>query len=488
MADPDPGTSDRAASVRRGRLTRSLTPLTRWVPAPFRDPAQRPGLLGWLGVGLAVRLAIMPFSVSADMLAVWWRSHLIAYRGELFGEHLVNMGAHYLHAAWLRLTDPLTPPAEQVWTDRWFFDDFIPLAPQVVRDVAVAEWSAPLLTVLKGLYLLADLAAGAALVALVAGAGARAVRRAWIFWMLSPIGLYATYLYGRYEMLAVVFVVLAVLALERRRPWASALLVGVAITMRGYPLLLVPFMGLVAGVRGGEAVGVRVIARQLAWMGVAAAPFALAMAVNRALAGTVGELARLQEIRAGSTFLAFTVPVDGPGQLYVFVLVVALLLGGLAGRQWGWWGAAPVTVGELWVWLLVIHVAMFAVATFSAHYVAWLTPFVALALARRPTWRGVLWLHLLQVALVLAFIDLIGGPDATLGLLLPAAPAAAEIGSLRELLLTDPVTAEQLQGVLRTGFVAASLLLVWPAVRELWTGPADAAAPAGEAAREPVAP
>ena len=70
----------------------------RLVPAPLADPAQRPRLLGWLGVGLVVRLLIAPFTVSADLLAVYWRSHLIAYDGAVFSDYLVNMGAHYTHA------------------------------------------------------------------------------------------------------------------------------------------------------------------------------------------------------------------------------------------------------------------------------------------------------------------------------------------------------------------------------------------------------
>lgn len=437
------------------------------LPAPFHDRAQRAALLGWLGVGLAVRLALMPFGVSADMLAVWWRSHLIAYRGELFGDYLVNMGAHYAHAVWLRLVDPVLPDPAVVWREPWFFDDFIALAPQVVREFAAAEWAPRTLFALKGLYLLADLAAGVVLVAMVASLGAKWVRRAWAFWMLSPIGLYAGYAFGRYEMLVVVFVAAAVLLAERRRVWLSAIALGIAITMRGYPLLLVPLMALVVPVRDDDAVGAPMIARQAAWAVVAVVPFAATMALNRVLAGTVGEVARLAEGRTGGTLTAVTWPVDGDGQIFLFVFALAVLTGALAGRQWGWWGLGRVDVADLWVWLLVAHLALFALSTWGAHYLAWLTPFIALALARRPGWRGVLWLHLLQAVLALAWFDAVGGPDTTTGTLLPAAPAAGQLGSLRELVLTNPAQADQLVGVLRTGFVAASALLAWPAVVEL---------------------
>ncbi|HUH07805.1 MAG TPA: hypothetical protein VML96_08360 [Egibacteraceae bacterium] len=431
------------------------------LPAPLRDPAQRRGLLGWLGVGLAVRLLLMPFSVSADLLAIYWRSHLIAYDGQLFGSYLVNMGAHYVHAASLRLLAPLLPAPDEVWTDPWWWADSSALAPQVQRAFSESPGAYQTLFALKLPYLAADLAAGLLLLALVGACRPALVRRAWAFWMLSPIGLYATYVFGRYEALAVVFVVGALWACERERPWLGALLLGVGITMRGYPLLLVPVFALIVFRRP---------LRQAAWAAVALAPFAAIMASNRMLAGTVGELATLRDFHTGTTFFAYTLPVEGDGQVYVFFLFALTVYGALAGRAWGWW-SRPGEISQLWLWLLVFHAGMFALATFSAHYFMWITPFVALALARREQWRGVLPLHLLQAGAVLAIADLLGGPGTLLGLFEPLEPdLVAAAPSLREALLGSPGLVVQGLGLLRTGFFAAMLLLVWPAVRELAVG------------------
>jgi hypothetical protein len=280
---------------------------------------------------------------------------------------------------------------------------------------------------LKMPYLIADVATGLLILALVGGAGVvatrkagagpdpRLVRRAWAFWMLSPIGLYASYVFGRYEALAVVFVVGALLCMERERPWWAALLLGLGVTMRGYPLLLVPIFALIVFRRP---------LAQAAWAGVAVLPFLAVMASNRLLAGTVGELARLQDFATGSTFFAYTIPIDGDGQLYVFFVFAIGLYGVLAGRVWGWWGAPPLR-GDAWIWLLVFHAGMFGLATFAAHYFMWFTPFVAIAIARRASWRGVLPLHLAQAALVLALTDLLGGPGTLTGLFEPVHPDLA---------------------------------------------------------------
>lgn len=432
--------------------------MSRLLPAPLRDPLQRWPLLGWLGVGLSVRLLLMPFAFHGDLLAIYWRAHLIAYEGQLFAGYLVNMGAHYVHAASLRLLDPLLPAPEAVWTQPWWWEDMAGLMPQITRDFASSPDVFSTLFALKLPYLAFDLGAGLLVLALVSTARPDAIRRAWAFWMLSPIGIYATYLFARYEVMPVALVLAAILACERKRPWSGALLLGVAVTMRTYPLLLIPVFALIV-VRGG--------ARQSAWAGLALVPFALTMLSNRLLGGDVGELARLRDIPAGDAFFAVAVPA-GTGDIPLLVVALLTAYGYLLGRSTGWWGGGPVAVAQLWVWLLVVHAAIFAFSAVSAHYFMWFTPFVALALARRPAWRGVLPLHLLQVLVVLAVTDLVNGPQTLLGLFQPLAPGAVtNLPSLRELMLGSPELTAQLIGALRTGFVVLTALLVAPAVAEL---------------------
>ena len=430
------------------------------VPTPLRDHAQRPRLLGWLGLGLVVRLLIAPFTVSADLLAVYWRSHLIAYDGTVFSDYLVNMGAHYTHAVSLRLLGPLMPSPDVLWTDPWWWSDSSALAPQVQRAFVDTDGIFTTLLALKLPYMAFDLLAGLLLLALVARCAPRVVERSWAFWMLSPIGLYATYAFGRYEMMAVALVVAALWACERDHPWWGAVLLGVAITMRGYPIILVPVFGLIVMRRPLGRAG---------WALLSLAPLGLVLWTNTLWADSVGEFARLRDFHTGSTFLAYTLPVDGTGPIYVFGLFLVGLYVVLIGRSYGWWGSGPVPLGELWIWLAVLHGGMFALTTFSAHYFAWITPFVALAIARRPGWRGVGWVHLMQVGVVLLLADLLGGPGTTWGLFQPLQPDLVDaVPNLREALLTAPESAEQLAGLLRTTFIALMGLWLWPFLAELW--------------------
>ncbi len=490
---PPPGPEDPRAAATGTSDDDGFGPVLRPgddAPAPrLGAPAPRPGarrldgpagsdrrrLLGWLGVGLAVRLLLMPFTASTDMLAVYWRSHLIAFDGTVFDTYLVNMGAHYVHAAALLAISVVDSGIEAVWTDPWWWSNSTALAPQVYREFVTRPDAYRTLFLLKVPYLLFDTAAGLAVLALVRDEGARARRRAWAFWMLSPIGIYAGYLFGRYEAFPVLFVVLALLAVERRRPWLGAMALGLAITMRSYPVLLVPVFALVA-VPGWP--------RRLGWAGVSLLPLGLVMATNQVFASTVGELSRLRDFGTGATFFAYGIPVEGGGSVYVFFAGAFVLYAALLARQLGGWGDTPVGIRDLWVWLLVLHVAMFGLATFSAHWFTWLTPFVALALARRPQWRAVLPLHLAQVVAVLLIADLLGG--SVLNVFAPLEPDLATTApNLNEALLTSRSLGAQLEGLLRTAFVVASALLVLPALRELRHGRLRSGArpPGGAAAR-----
>ncbi|MGI9016967.1 MAG: glycosyltransferase 87 family protein [Euzebya sp.] len=437
----------------------------RVLPAAFGDPTLRPRLAAWFGVGMVVRLLLAPFTISADLLAVYWRSHLIAYDGTVFSDYLVNMGAHYTHAISMRLLDPVLPAPDVLWTDPWWWSDSAGLAPQVQRAFVETDHIFTTLLALKLPYLVFDLVAGVLLVAMVAGrtrGGGEGAVRAWAFWMLSPIGLYASYVFGRYEMFAVALVVAALLACEREHPWWGAVLLGLAITMRGYPIILLPIFGLIV---------VREPLRRLGWAALALLPFGVVLYTNTLWAGTVGEFARLRDFSTGSTFLAYTLPVDGPGPIYLFGLFAVGVYVVLIGRAYGWWGPGPVALSQLWVWLAVFHGGLFMLTTFSAHYFAWFTPFVALAIARRPWWRGTLWVHLLQVAAVLALADLLGGPGTTWELFQPVAPGLVDaVPNLREMVLTAPDLAVQLAGALRTAFIALMALWLWPAMTELWRG------------------
>jgi hypothetical protein len=436
----------------------------RWLPVPLRDASIRPPFLRWAAIGAVIRLLLLPVGVSSDTLAVYWRAHLIAFHADVYDAYLVNMGAHGLHALWLRIVQPLIGPADELWTHPWWWAEPFSLIPEHMAAVLSRPDLWRVLTLLKLPYVLAEVGAGLLLLWLAWGrddgrerspAVVQRLRRSWVFWMLSPAAIYATLLFARYEALPVVAVLGALLLAERDRPWWAALLLGVAITLRTYPIVFVPVFALVMH-RGPS--------RQLLWSALAVAPFAASMGLNRIVGGSFGEVAAVGDYSFGSNWFAFALQPDrgGPGVFLLVGLLVGLGLY-LLGRDRAWWGSAPVPREHLWRWVALTHLVVFLAAQFSAHYLMWITPAIGLLLARTDR-RGIVALHLAQVAGVftaafllwggILFTGTLGGLGATARTLLPPGPPLPTAGG------------QQLADLAWTVFVVATVALAWPLLRD----------------------
>lgn len=436
----------------------------RWVPVQLRDPAVRAPFLRWAAIGAIVRLLLLPVGISSDTLAVYWRSHLIAFHGEVFSEYLVNMGSHGVHALWLRIVQPLMGPADGLWTHPWWWQDPFGLVPEHMTAFLARPDAWRVITLLKLPYVAAEVAAGLVLLWIVWGRDdgrprdpqvAARSRRLWAFWMLSPAALYATVLFARYEAFPVLAIVVAVLLLERDRPWWAAVVIGIAITLRTYPIVFVPVIALVTQ---------RSLARQLGWSAAAVAPFAVSMGLNRLIGGNFGEVAAVGDYSFGSNWFAFALAPDrgGPG-VFLFVAVMLGIGLYLLGRSQRWWGSAPVPRADLWRWVALTHLAVFAFSQFSAHYLMWITPAIGLLLGMSDR-RGIVALHLTQVVGVFAAAFLLWGGILFTGTLGGLGETVRTLAPLGSPLPTDG--GQQLADISWTVFVVATLALALPLLTE----------------------
>lgn len=415
-------------------------------------------------------MLLLPVGITSDTLAVYWRSHLLPFHGEVFDSYLVNTGSHLVHSAWLVLTRPLLGPVDELWTHPWWWEDSFGLVPQHLEAFLARPDAWRVITVLKLPYVAAEIAAGLLLLWIVWGRAdgatrsadvVRRSRRLWAFWMLSPAGLYATLLFARYEAYPVLAIVLTVFWLQRDRPLLAALALGVGITLRTYPLAFVPVLALVVH---------RDLPRQLGWSAVALAPFAVTMALNRLIGGTVGELARVGDFSFGDNWFGYVIQGDrGGADLLVFAIGLGALGAYLLGRARGWFGRGPVPRADAWAWLVVAHLLIFALAPFSAHYLMWLTPAVALAVGLRDR-PGVVALHVASVAAIFGAAFLLWGGGLFSGTLGGLGPTA------RTLLPIVPSGGHQLASILWSAFVVATAAIAIPFVRD--TLARDPAAPA----------
>lgn len=224
-------------------------------------PGFVPTFVRWSLLGLVLRLAIMPFTWSDDAALLHAFASLLPEQGVLFvhtymREHYGPMldaqrwsyyplGTYFTFGLWQLLTRPLAPGfVEWMVAVREAMGQGGGYLPQYV-------WMAGDLPLFRALffaklpYLVADFGIALLLPRLI-GRSPDALL-AHRLWMLNPVTLYATYLYGQFEIIEALFIVASlVLARQGRARWAVILL-GIAATYKHIPLLLVPPTALLLG-------------------------------------------------------------------------------------------------------------------------------------------------------------------------------------------------------------------------------------------------
>lgn len=355
--------------------------------------------------GLLVRLLLMPFAANSDLMHTYWGAHLLVYRGHLaLGfQALLRL----VHAAWLWAISFLLPAADSLWirqADAPFLNPFV--SPQVASTQGWFDFiSQPqvfrTLFLLKLPYLLFDLACLFLIYRL--GSHPAESRRMAAFWWLNPILIFAVYIFGRHEAIALLFVILSLTAIRRGKLEAGMLALGVAIAVRYYAVLLLPFY---------------LFSFRLSWkqrvraLAIGLAPWLVINLVSWSLSGSP-EAKGLVNLPHDNYLLSMRFPIAAWDNLYIFPLAYALLLlHRLYNREAGF--ESLVRYG------LAAFLLLYATAYTgqSPHYWTWCLPFLAIALAKDGTLLG---LHLAQI-LCLVVYSFIGSRSTAGYLFAPIAP------------------------------------------------------------------
>lgn len=400
---------------------------------------------------ILIRLVVMPFTLHMDAYQVYSRAAEAAYGNEWFGwtaQFLIQS----FHNVWLLVIRPLLPQSAAIWSDtasvvgvgasQEDYDRFLGYE-HVHRAIFL----------MKLPYLVADLACAYLLTRLVPVGRRLAVSA---FWLLNPLVIYATAIYGRHDVLAILLVLLS-LATARRMTDAYRLtglvLLGLATLTRFFPVILVPLY-LLAFKRTN---------RQLV----------IAVAILAGMVGTV-ELAGIlatgtsPALEILSTHQHFQNWLDAALYLrfedWIFLFPVAYVVGLL------WISERGLTASEYPTVAAAGFLLLFGLTFFHPHYSIWLVPFLALTIIDTP--RLIVY-HAIQVVCLLVYFAQ-WGSWTTWELLRPV------IGD-RVASLPDPHDAVAAQidprhffGVFRSILTGVSLWMIWRLLKPLLRRPRDA--------------
>jgi hypothetical protein len=422
------------------------------LPLPARWRATRSRLaeaemrrvVALVAVALALRLAFMPFTLHFDAYQIYSRASEAAYDNHWFGFTSQFM-IQTIHNVWLLLMRPLLPHSAGIWSKTASTLGVGASQADYARFLAYDHLYRAIF-LMKLPYVVADLGCAWTLTRLVTPARRFAVAA---FWLLNPLVIFSSSIYGRHDSIAILLVLLSLAAARRatdRWRLLGLALLGAATLMRFFPIILVPFF----------VVAFKRSTRQLAlFLGVLAGMVALVEIAGLLASGKSTILTILNSYEHFKYWFDAGLYLRFDDYIFLFPVLygVALLWmseRGVAPEEYPTFGAAAFLL-------------LFSVTFFHPHYAIWLVPFLALTIAGSPQMTVY---HGLQVICILIY-GAQWGSWTTWDLLQPV------LGS-RVASLPDPVEAIQSQieprlffGFFRSVLTAVSLWMAWKLVREL---------------------
>ncbi len=350
------------------------------IMARLQDPCTRRLALLWV-VAILIRVVVMPFTMHFDAYQIYSRAAEAAYHGEWFG-WTAQFLVQGLHNVWLFLIRPLLPDSAGIWSDTASIAG-VGASPEDYSRFLAYDHLYRLIFLMKLPYVVADLACAYMIGLLVEPARRFA---ATAFWLLNPLVIYATAIYGRHDVLAILMVLAGLVAVRQatdvRRLTALALF-GLATLTRFFPVVLVPFF-LLAYKRNR---------RQLAF----AVGFLLAMVALVEVAG-IAVAGRSPTLSILDTHLHFQNWLDAGVYLRfddsIFFFPVIYTLGAL------WLSERGMVPDEFPRVSAAVFLVLFALTFFHPHYSIWLVPFLALTI---PDSRRMLVYHAIQIICLLVY-------------------------------------------------------------------------------------
>lgn len=345
---------------------------SRLIPSIYRqDAAVKRSIYKWLLIGLLIRLTFMPIALHLDLLSVYQRSSLVAYGGVSWAG-IGQTFVHYIHAFFLLIFRPLMPYLESALpgatgsASLQGWKEFI-IHPNVFRT----------LFLFKIPYLIFDLSCAFLLLAIFLER--KKGLAAFKFWMLNPVVIFAAFIFSRYEPMAIFFILLSLYYAKNNLAARSLFSLGIAVIIRLYPLILLPFFIIILGK------GLRQRLKLVFW---GLLPLGIMIVLSKLFYGVseVESLAKFQHINyLMSLQLSLGVAYD----------VIFIFFGGYTLLFLYTYFSANHSFTHLWKVNLILLFFFFATCFFHPHYFMWLIPFLTLQVVEDKRFVGLFAIQIL---------------------------------------------------------------------------------------------
>jgi len=346
------------------------------IPPSYRkEPQVLITIVKWAFIGILLRFIFMPVATHSDLISIYGRAFYMMDQGQFLG--MSQLLAQYFHIIFLAILKPFMSYSSEIWqwTSRLLGAD-----ERIWMNFVVHPNTYRTLFLLKLPYLLFD--GLCALLLLDLFKDQKKGLRAFKFWMINPVGIFALYIFGRFEVIPVFFILLSLYYVKKRKNILAALLLGISIATKFYALLfLLPFV-FVVGNKTGERV-------KLLFSGLV--PL-LIMQIANMLGGVRSEVGGLAKSLFGDYLLAmrFKLPFVHD-TVFIFVVGYVLILIYV-------YYNSKFSFASVYKYMGVILLLLFATSFFHPHYFMWLSPFIAMQIAEDKKFIGLYTIQVLCLA------------------------------------------------------------------------------------------
>lgn len=258
---------------------------------------------------------------------------------------------------------------------------------------------------------------------------------AFALWLFNPLGLYAAYLVGQFELLPTFFMVLSLFFAGKKRLGWAALALGFGAAYKMYPLFFLPILVFANGEKWFKKAG-------LFFLGLLPYLLSILPFVSSPVFRATVLFSKQSE-----KFLHMSLPVSGAEGIYVFVFLWGIIF---------WLACYQSFRRPLWFWYLAVLLAFFSLTHYHPQWFVWLTPLLIIQLVAT---RGRFWFLVSTLFLSWLAITLLFEPSLSFGFFIPLNPSLANLVPLEKTMARfyDPF---QFKSVVRSLFAAGSLILI----------------------------
>lgn len=324
-------------------------------------------------LGILIRIVIIPFCAHIDLFSIYYRAHLLAYHKELKLPLIHQLLPHYIFAFFLWLFKPYMSYGEEIFPHQMSNysegETFLSSSGLWMSNIS-HPYIYRSLFFFKIPYLLFDIICSILLLHLLNN---RQRFLGFVIWIFNPLSIFITYIVGKFEIIAILFILISLLFAKQKKPFYALFFLGISTTIRPYSLLfIIPYI-LILGKRNFERIKLFVFCL-LPVIIISIYNYILNIKAGYTFPGVINkflssEIGALFFTRFCDYFLSMKFTLFWDTYIYIFIVFLIFIILHLFFNL-------PQDFSSLKKYCFIIILSFFSCCFFHPQYFMWIFPFI----------------------------------------------------------------------------------------------------------------